>query len=204
MIGCLKPAGFYSAVRGSLGMHHRKLWINDLYNESNLHLFKWHQNQWPLWLGRYIVHSHLHLLWVIVGHWSHTDNIHGIVLCTYIIEVAFHVSLSICPFVCLQEAFTLEKYVEKLAQLNPDTGLGPLSKSKSKPFEPQVLCLNRMEKCVTWLVGCTYCTGEIVDTHLLVINCSIMSNHALNHKIVGWCHWFSPLDHIHGIGPKIS
>ncbi|XP_064403702.1 exocyst complex component 5-like [Halichondria panicea] len=37
------------------------------------------------------------------------------------------------------EAFTLEKYVEKLAQLNPDTGLGPLSKSKSKPFEPQVL-----------------------------------------------------------------
>ena len=29
--------------------------------------------------------------------------------------------------------------MEKLAQLNPHTGLGPLSKSKSKPFEPKVL-----------------------------------------------------------------
>ena len=42
--------------------------------------------------------------------------------------------------VCLQESFTLEKYVEKLAQLNPETGLGPLHKSKdvNKPFEPEV------------------------------------------------------------------
>lgn len=40
----------------------------------------------------------------------------------------------------LQESFTLEKYVEKLAQLNPDTGLGPLhrSKDKSTPFDPEV------------------------------------------------------------------
>ena len=45
------------------------------------------------------------------------------------------------PFV-LQESFALEKYVEKLAQLNPDTGLGPLSKSKSKPFEPRVSIKN--------------------------------------------------------------
>lgn len=39
-----------------------------------------------------------------------------------------------------QESFTLEKYVEKLAQLNPDTGLGPLhrNKDKSKPFNPEV------------------------------------------------------------------
>lgn len=29
--------------------------------------------------------------------------------------------------------------MEKMAQLNPNTGLGPLSKSKSKPFEPKVL-----------------------------------------------------------------
>ena len=28
--------------------------------------------------------------------------------------------------------------MEKLAQLNPQTGLGPLSKSRSKPFEPKV------------------------------------------------------------------
>lgn len=38
----------------------------------------------------------------------------------------------------LQESFTLEKYVEKLAQLDPNTGLGPLSKSKAKPFDPKV------------------------------------------------------------------
>lgn len=39
-----------------------------------------------------------------------------------------------------QESFTLEKYVEKLAQLNPETGLGPLHKNKdeSKPFDPEV------------------------------------------------------------------
>ena len=40
----------------------------------------------------------------------------------------------------MQESFTLEKYVEKLAQLNPETGLGPLhrNKDKSKPFDPEV------------------------------------------------------------------
>ena len=41
---------------------------------------------------------------------------------------------------CMQESFTLEKYVEKLAQLNPETGLGPLHKNKdgSTPFDPEV------------------------------------------------------------------
>lgn len=37
------------------------------------------------------------------------------------------------------ESFTLQKYVEKLAQLDPRTGLGPLSKSKVKPFDAKVL-----------------------------------------------------------------
>ena len=49
----------------------------------------------------------------------------------------------VCMNACyppLQESFTLEKYVEKLAQLNPETGLGPLhkNKDKSKPFDPEV------------------------------------------------------------------
>ena len=37
-----------------------------------------------------------------------------------------------------QDSFTLEKYVEKLAQLDQRTGLGPMSKSKVKPFDAQV------------------------------------------------------------------
>ena len=37
-----------------------------------------------------------------------------------------------------QESFTLQKYVEKLAQLDPRTGLGPLSKSRVEPFDAQV------------------------------------------------------------------
>ena len=42
--------------------------------------------------------------------------------------------------------------MEKLAQLNPQTGLGPLSKSRSKPFEPKVrtrynLCEGRESNC---------------------------------------------------------
>lgn len=39
-----------------------------------------------------------------------------------------------------QNSFTLEKYVEKLAQLDPRTGLGPLSKSHVEPFDAQVGC----------------------------------------------------------------
>lgn len=37
-----------------------------------------------------------------------------------------------------QNSFTLEKYVEKLAQLDHKTGLGPMSKSTVKPFDAQV------------------------------------------------------------------
>ena len=54
-----------------------------------------------------------------------------------------------------QESFTLEKYVEKLAQLNPDTGLGPLhrNKDKSKPFNPEVrehvACKTGVNSCAT-------------------------------------------------------
>ena len=33
----------------------------------------------------------------------------------------------------------MEKYLEKLSQMNPNTGLGPLSKKKDMPFDPQVL-----------------------------------------------------------------
>ena len=61
-----------------------------------------------------------------------------------------------------QESFTLEKYVEKLAQLNPDTGLGPLhrNKDKSKPFNPEVhehvACKSRQTKIMILLVAtCT-------------------------------------------------
>ena len=35
--------------------------------------------------------------------------------------------------------FVLEKYVEKIAQLDPRTGLGPLGKSGVKPFDAKVL-----------------------------------------------------------------
>ena len=44
----------------------------------------------------------------------------------------------VCQCVSHQESFTLEKYVEKLAQLDQRTGLGPMSKSKVKPFDAQV------------------------------------------------------------------
>lgn len=33
----------------------------------------------------------------------------------------------------------MEKYVEKLSANNPNTGIGPLSKSKVKPFDPKAL-----------------------------------------------------------------
>eukprot|EP00731_Ephydatia_muelleri_P036541 Em0274g6a len=37
------------------------------------------------------------------------------------------------------DSFALDKYVEKLAQLDPTTGLGPLGNSKVKPFDATVL-----------------------------------------------------------------
>lgn len=33
----------------------------------------------------------------------------------------------------------MQKYVEKLSQNDPNTGIGPLSKSKVKPFDPKAL-----------------------------------------------------------------
>ena len=62
-------------------------------------------------------------------------------------------------FLPSQESFTLEKYVEKLAQLNPDTGLGPLhrNKDKSKPFNPEVrehvACKTRQTNIMILLVN---------------------------------------------------
>ncbi len=50
----------------------------------------------------------------------------------------YHCFVSDLLCVVSQESFTLEKYVEKLAQLDQRTGLGPLSKSKVKPFDAQV------------------------------------------------------------------
>lgn len=43
----------------------------------------------------------------------------------------------------------LEKYVEKLAQLDPNTGLGPLSKKKDMPFDPKVLLNSFKVNCQT-------------------------------------------------------
>jgi hypothetical protein len=37
------------------------------------------------------------------------------------------------------ESFVLDKFIEKLAQLDPNTGLGPLSKKKDVPFDSTVL-----------------------------------------------------------------
>ena len=68
----------------------------------------------------------------------------------------------------VQESFTLEKYVEKLAQLNPETGLGPLhrNKDKSKPFDPEVHdYVARMDKLdkITFLLLTTCTTGIFVS-----------------------------------------
>ncbi len=45
----------------------------------------------------------------------------------------------------------LEKYIEKLTQLDPDTGLGPLKKKKEgMPFDPKVLLKSfQVHKIVT-------------------------------------------------------
>ena len=55
-----------------------------------------------------------------------------------------HVHISLCCntclcAVCLQESFALDKYIEKLSQNDPATGIGPLGKSKVKPFDPKAL-----------------------------------------------------------------
>ena len=33
----------------------------------------------------------------------------------------------------------LEKYIEKLTQQDPNTGLGPLKKKEDMPFDPKIL-----------------------------------------------------------------
>ena len=44
-----------------------------------------------------------------------------------------------CIYILNQESFVLDKYVEKLTQLDPNTGLGPLKKKEGMPFDPKVL-----------------------------------------------------------------
>lgn len=41
--------------------------------------------------------------------------------------------------VSAQETYALDKYIEKLSQSDPATGIGPLSKTKVKPFDPKAL-----------------------------------------------------------------
>ena len=36
-------------------------------------------------------------------------------------------------------SFSIDKYIEKLSQSDPRTGIGPLGKSKEKPFDPRAL-----------------------------------------------------------------
>lgn len=49
----------------------------------------------------------------------------------------------------LQDSFVLERYVEKLTQLDPSTGMGPLARKEGVSFDPKVLH-ESFQVCACW------------------------------------------------------